>query len=211
MNFQRKMRRFNKILHTELGENPLYQWIWSESADFLHPMLKLRDDGSQLYDYKALPSGLITAIPIIETRKIDPNANRTWVMCVRRFPDEEEWIATFGTYHNYPAQGKWIPVDRNQIDPATGRITALGNIRVDEPTEDQTWEFIQMVREFRELDVEDASYDAENAANRRERQFIQNTKDDIKEELGVSSVPGTKQDISFPSVHKKDDSVIITP
>jgi hypothetical protein len=51
VNVERHIRRLNRLLLAELGENPPYQWVYSESVEFLRPMRAMDEDGNLKWDY----------------------------------------------------------------------------------------------------------------------------------------------------------------
>lgn len=61
MSLDRHIRKLNRLLLAELGENPLYRWIYSESPDFMRAMRLMDDEGKLLFDYRC-PCGLNVAV-----------------------------------------------------------------------------------------------------------------------------------------------------
>lgn len=61
MNVERHIRKLNRLLLAELGENPLYQWIYSESAEFKRAMRLMDEDGKLEWDYQC-PCGLNVSV-----------------------------------------------------------------------------------------------------------------------------------------------------
>ena len=124
MNVECYMRRLNRLLLSELGDNPPYAWIHSESAEFMRPMRAMTEDGDLLWNYRC-PCGLNVAVhsaecvagclivvePVWSIRKTDPELNDQWVLCCLQIPmTEAAWLKTFGTILPYPANGSWAPV-----------------------------------------------------------------------------------------------------
>src|SRR4051812_800852 len=116
MNAERHMARMNDLLLAELGENPLYRWIHSESADFKRAMRCIEDHtGALIWDYRCpcglnvsvhsvvcVEGALVVAVPKWEIRKIDATLVDQWVLCCRQIPMSEfEWQRVFGTQLPY--------------------------------------------------------------------------------------------------------------
>jgi hypothetical protein len=61
MSAERHIRKMNRLLLAELGENPLYQWIHSESAEFKRAMRVVDDAGKPEFDFRC-PCGLNVSV-----------------------------------------------------------------------------------------------------------------------------------------------------
>jgi len=125
MNIARHMRKLNALLASELGSDPLYQWVWSEDPEFRHAMQKTDEWDRPVLDYvckcgknvrvheaSCHKHGLVIARPVYEWRKIDITLRNQWVLCALRPPvlSESEWLDVFGTKALYPKHGEWMPV-----------------------------------------------------------------------------------------------------
>ena len=124
MNVERHIRKLNRTLIAELGENPPYQWIYSESPEFMRPMRAMDEDGNLKWNYRC-PCGLNKTVhsaecvagalmvvePAWEARKVDITMHNQWVLCCLQVPmPEAEWLQTFGSRLPCPVNGSWAPV-----------------------------------------------------------------------------------------------------
>ena len=198
MNAERHIRRLNRLLIAELGQNPPYQWIHSESAEFLRPMRAMDEDGNLKWDYRCpcgknvkvhLPecvvAGLVVVEPVYAIRKIDPTLNDQWVLCCLQVPmSEAEWVQTFGSKLPYPANGSWAPVctETRTVAMAPGCL----------PGENFTMAAIrgrQRSREIPERDIANATVERDKRKDEKRRTHIRERLYDV---LPVNPDPGKR-------------------
>ena len=124
MSAERHIRKLNRLLIAELGDNPPYRWIHSESAEFLRAMRLTDEAGNPEWDYvcpcgrnvsvhspECVAGHLVIAVPVWEYRKTDPFLEDQWVLCcLQPPPSEHDWTQMFGTLLPYPKNGSWAPV-----------------------------------------------------------------------------------------------------
>lgn len=192
----RHIAKLNRLLLSELGENPPYQWIWSESPEFKRAMRILDPDGVPLFNFRCQcglnvkvhlsECDVSVAEPVYEIRKTDPRLVNQWVMCCQQpLPSRELWEAMFGTKLMYPAQGAWAPVSTED------RALAMPPGAV--PGEHYTMAIINGRRRSREIPDSDVLAEHESWESNKERQTYVNAKDRIKEVLPISpNAPGVR-------------------
>ncbi len=206
MNTPKHIRKLNDLLRTELGEaKGRYAWLWSESKELLRPMRVIYDDGTPVFNYRTLPTkwqkdhpnqstkpkGITIAEPVYTARKTAIDAQDQWLMCILLPPSltPHQWDQVFGTSHPYPANGEWAPCDPIRIP------------RGQEPTEFDTWTFIDAMRRQRKISA--ATWDNEMRDNLdrkdvgRKGEILDMIKDAAPAFLNV---PGMKGQVSFPTV-----------
>lgn len=195
MSAERHIRKLNAIIRQELGENPLYAWIYSESRDFIHPMRVIDDAGVPQFDY-ACPCGLnvsvhsaacsmVVAVPQWTTRKARVNMVDQWVFCcLQKPPSEHEWNQRFGSMLQYPKNGTWAPVETETYTMAMppGKL----------PGENFNMAIIRARQRSREIPVPDienaiADREAKKAANNRWKSVKR-----IKDALPINPNPGKR-------------------
>lgn len=201
------MSKVNGLLLAELGENPLYRWIYSESPDFKRAMRCIDDEGNPIWDYRCpcglnvalhsaecLADQLVVAVPRWEIRKIIPTFVDRWVLCCRQIPmSEYEWMQVFGTRLPYPKNGTWAPVATETYTVAAPAGTL--------PGENFTMAVIrgrQRSREIKMCDIANAHYSREEAKNANLKVEIRKY---IADALPVSPTPGSRSgNVSLPAV-----------
>jgi hypothetical protein len=208
MSIERHMRKVNRLLLAELGENPLYQWIYSESPEFKRAMRLMNDDGTPQFNFRC-PCGLnvsvhsaecvagqlVVAEPAWEIRKTDPMLENQWVLCCLQIPMSEiEWTRTFGTRLPYPKNGTWAPVETETHVVAMPPDTL--------PGENFTLAICNARRRSREIKAKDIA----NAFEAREQKKDERRQETIRERiidcLPVNPFPGTRSgNVSLPAVN----------
>jgi len=155
--WRKRAQAQNQILGEELGRTwtgaNRYKWIWSEDQEFYRSKLVVRRDLTGKFDpiYKVLdPAGdnLLAKIePEYVREKLLPKIANCYVMC--RWLDNggfEEFKAKFGDKLEWPGEGSYFPVEHNQ-----GVVQLFPN---QEPTREDTWEFIRILRKDTQLGME---------------------------------------------------------
>ena len=207
MNVQRHMHRVNAILLSILGENPLYQWIYSESTEFKRPMRVMDEDGNLQYDF-VCPCGrnvsvhsvrcaaecLVVAAPVWMPRKIDMTLNDQWVLCCRQEQlSEAEWTQMFGTLLPYPRSGVWAPVQTETVTIAMPPNTL--------PGENYTTAVARGRQRSREIKASDIANAVESAEQKRDKARRTKIRERLTDCLPVRPTPGAVDGpVSLPSV-----------
>ncbi len=192
MNFERRLRKLNDLLASELGE-PIYAWKWSE--DLKHPMRAINDDGSLKFNYRCV-CGLNASVhsaacrmtiaePVWIVRKMRLDLERQWVLC-RAIPSlpEDKFREVFGSMVEY-RPFEWAP-----CDGANGAVSLEPS---EEPSEAITWEVIRHIRALRSKSQAQMDSEYLDAVARREAQKRDNILQDIKSEApAFNGIPGEK-------------------
>lgn len=186
------------MLLAELGENPLYQWIHSESPDFMRAM-RVVDDAHQpqmnyrcpcglnvsVHSAECVAGALIVAEPAWEIRKTDPSLVDQWVLCCRQAPPpEHEWAKMFGTMLQYPKNGTWAPVQTETHTMAMPK----GNL----PGENFCMALIRARQRTREIPVSKLDSEYTAAEEKKDTTRRQNIRHRIKDALPVNPNPGKR-------------------
>ena len=198
MNVERHIRKMNRLLLGELGQQPLYQWIYSESAEFMRPMRAMDEDGNLKWDYRC-PCGLNVSVhlpecvagmlivvePVWEIRKTDPSLTNQWVLCAHQPPpSEHEWRAMFGSVLPYPANGSWAPV---------GTETHVVAMKPDNlPGENFTMACIRGRQKSREIPDCDIANAIASRDGKRDKDRKWKIRKRLKDALPVSADPGKR-------------------
>lgn len=198
MSIDRHIRKMNRLLLAELGENPLYRWIHSESPDFMRAMRITNEDGTLPFDYRC-PCGLnasvhspeciagqlVVAEPVWEIRKTDLDLIDSWVLCCLQIPmSEHEWTQTFGTRLPYPKNGTWAPVQTETRTVAMPPGTL--------PGENFTMACIRGRQRSREIKMCDIANAHDYREQRKDEQRKKHIRERIAEALPVNPNPGTR-------------------
>ncbi len=199
MSAERHIRKLNRLLLAELGDNPPYQWIHSESAEFKRAMRIINEDtGTPLCDYQCpcglnaqvhspecVVGGLVVAVPMWETRKVDEGMVNQWVLCCRQErPSEAEWFKLFGTRLPYPQNGSWAPV-ATEIRTVAMEAGAL-------PGENFTMAIIRGRQRSRQITIADLNNAAESREAKNDEARKWKILNRIKDVLPVSPDPGKR-------------------
>ncbi len=194
------IRKLNTQLAQDLGRVATgqghYKWQWSEDPSMLHPMRKMREDGSQVYDFVAnLQSGLIEAQPIYELRKMCLTAQDQWVLCHWiESPSEEEWRRLFGYKLEWPRNGQYYPTTV-MLDPGVEPCIALTQAAIDG------------VRQHRETSAAEAVRLSEEFIDKRDAKSKADLYDRIRNDLPTyDHIEGTKDSVSYPSWGEKESN-----
>lgn len=198
MNIERHIRKLNRLLIAELGQNPPYQWIYSESAEFKRPMRAMTEDGDLLWNYRC-PCGLNVSVhspeciagmlmvvePAWAVRKTDPSLENQWVLCCLQTPmGEDAWMRVFGSVLPYPRNGSWAPVCTETYTVAMAADTLPGE------------NFTMAIIRGRQRSLEIADCDIANAAAYRDEKKTehrrQHIRERIKDVLPVNPDPGKR-------------------
>jgi hypothetical protein len=197
MNAERHIRKMNRIL-AEIGENPPYRWIYSESSEFKRAMRVINEDGSLAYAYRC-PCGvnvsvhspeciagqLIVAEPVYEIRKTDLDLVDQWVLCCLQIPmSEYEWRETFGTRLPYPQNGTWAPVQTETRTVAMPPGTL--------PGENFTIACVRGRQRSREIPMCDLVNAQESREQRKEDRRKKNIRERLTDVLPVNPNPGAR-------------------
>lgn len=155
--WRKRAAQQNQLLGEELGRTwtgaNRYKWIWSEDGEFFRSKLVVNRDPGGKFDpvYKITEpgeGGLLAAVEPQYTReKLLPKISNCYVMC--RWLDNggfEEFRAKFGDKLEWPGEGSYFPVEHNQ-----GVVQLFPN---QEPTREDTWEFIRILRKDTQLGME---------------------------------------------------------
>ena len=218
MNLERHIRRLNRLLLRELGEDPPFQWIHSQDRLLQHEMAVYNGDGSKVLDYYC-DCGRNVAIHKPACKSLTEARQRTamrsklaamedryirdsWVMCYAKIIPESAWKAAYDTLQNYPPGGLcWYPLAWNETDQETGFKVDRGIMLQERPpTEDQTNTFIYMYRDSEELTPREL--DAEFYANRdriERKKKAENIYQLSNEMMAGSFIPGSKGEKSYPA------------
>lgn len=199
MSAERHIRKLNRLLLAELGENPLYQWIHSESTEFKRAMRMIDEDtgvplcnyrcpcglNAQVHSPECLVGGLVVAEPMWETRKVDEGCVDQWVLCCRQErPSEAEWFQLFGTLLPYPQTGSWAPVSTETYSIAI----APGML----PGENYTLAIIRGRQRSREITAADLNNRLDTAEAKRDADRKWKIRNRIQDVLPVSPDPGKR-------------------
>jgi hypothetical protein len=207
MTTERHISKLNRMLLAELGQNPLYRWIHSESADFKRAMRSMNDDGTPVWDYRC-PCGLnvsvhsaecvagrlVIAEPRWEIRKTDPTMEDQWVLCSLQYPmSPREWLETFGTRLPYPKNGSWAPVETETRTVAMPPGTVPGEIF--------NMALIRARQRSREIKASDIANAFESREQKKDQKRQENIRERISDALPVSPDPGKRNgNVSLPAV-----------
>lgn len=225
MSLERRVNKLNRLLLSELGSSPAYLWVWSESPFFFRLSPQLDDSGQPIYNYRcacglnrAVHSpdcqSLILPEPALERVKIYWWLENVWALCCLQ-PS--------------PRDSREIPVPLSFFSHRLRRPETVSLPPNESPSESSTGEIIRMFRDHRSRSFTDLQNEVEARRARelqtappspREQayaraawadgrvyrpspQFYGRRFDDlrckIREELGISSRPGAKNEVSFPS------------
>lgn len=181
LGWRKRVDAQNKLLGEELGRTyqgyPRYKWVWSEDQEFYRSKLVVYKDAAGKLDpaYKVREPNCTRTqqmIPNATTRELVPNPHydpeapvlarvepeytrekllpkivNCFVMC--RWMDNggfEEFKARFGDKLEWPGEGSYFPVEHSR-----GVVQLYPN---QEPTKDDTWEFIRILRKDTQLGTE---------------------------------------------------------
>ena len=201
MNLGRHIARQNQILRTEIGETTLYTWQYSESL--LHWRAKINDDGTPIHKYRCpcgvdrnvhAPScnGIIVAEQVYERVKLRPDLTDQWVLCVRILnPEPWIWRALYGSHLPYE-KVNWAPVSS-----LGGGTVACPRGEI--PQEDTTWLVVRMIRDHRSRSIKSWDEETKDGMDRREKKERETLYDMIRDSMGISDIPGKKENMSFPT------------
>lgn len=200
----RRVKRLNRLLLAELGPNPLREWVHTRDGRLTHPMhvfeINAQGKDEPVYDYycgcgknRSIHTPdckeLTRPVPRYEVRPVLDLARYpdNWCLAAQINEDRSWWEHNFPGFPYRPA---WYPVENQAVQLVLGRGLV--------PTEDDTWEVIKMIRESRQLteDLETA-YDEHELAKAREKQSKLDAA--LRDAVSVSSRPGAKEEVSFPS------------
>jgi len=147
----------NELLGTELGRTwtgaNRYRWVWSEDQEFFRSKLVVHKDITGKFDpvYKITEPGEGNTLAAVEPQytreKLLPKIANCYVMC--RWMDNggfEEFRAKFGDKLEWPGEGSYFPVEHSR-----GIVQLFPN---QEPTKEDTWEFIRILRKDTQLGME---------------------------------------------------------
>ena len=201
MSLQRQVRKLNRILLSETGQNPIREWMHSSDTRLLHPMRVFERDGSVVYDYHCR-CGKNVRVHGPECRITQPKPRwemwhlldlsmpkekyaDCWLVGCRTFPDQSCYVGC-----PFPSAEVWYPFS----DRAGVLILNQGT----PPSEDLNWELVKMIREWNDLhSTMDQAHDESQLLHKR----AQNSKIEaaMRDAISVSSRPGAKEEVSFPS------------
>lgn len=155
--WRKRTAQQNEILGAELGRTwtgaNRYRWVWSEDPEFFRSKLVVHKDLGGKFDpvYKITEPGEGRALAAVEPQyvreKLLPKIANCFVMC--RWLDNggfEEFKAKFGDKLEWPGEGSYFPVEHSQ-----GVVQLYPN---QEPTREDTWEFIRILRKDTQLGME---------------------------------------------------------
>ena len=130
----------NRLLRSELGTSPLYEWKHASTL-FFRVQKIIPSDGTAAgfdpqYEYKANPkTGLVELAPIYVDMPMLPMQMKSWVLARYCAADQEQaFKQRFGVRVEYPANGIWQPISQSAVRP--GII----------PSRKDTWKMIYAVR-----------------------------------------------------------------
>lgn len=202
MDINKIIEEENRLLRSELGSSPL--WEWKHSSKLRFRVQKIVEDESApggirpLFDYRANPAtGLIELMPIYVDMPMLPMIPNSWLLA--RYVEANQEIsfrAKFGTRVEYPVGGIWQPVSTTALRP--GII----------PSRKDTWNMIHAARANR-VAVREHFENAEAEQDRRHAADRANFIDKCRDRFTVGlEIPGTKGSHSLFNA-KPSDSVIL--
>ena len=179
------VRGLNDLLRQELGQ-PQHAWLWSED---LTVSMRIPDK----YDHKVdKDTGLVILCPVFATRRQLPFHPFRWVLCVKGYVPEDEWLQSIGTRMEYPANGMW-----QVIGTPTGPL-ALNHGEI--PSAGATWEAIRSIRQERSVTAATFKNLAQDAADAKDTKGDSERLARIKDAMcAFGGIPGRKGHVSFPT------------
>lgn len=182
----------NRLLRSELGTKPLYEW--KHTSQLWLRIQKINEAGEPQYDYFANPvTTIIELQPVYVNMPMLPMLSDNWVLCRYVAADQEmPFKQRFGNMIAYPASGIWQPLQQTALRP--GIV----------PNRTDTWNMIRGARE----NVEAVKQFFDTAEERQDKKEAVNRamlKDMFLDRMTAQmEVPGKKGGTSFFSAHKTD-------
>jgi len=210
-----KLARLNKILKTELGEDPLYCWLHTRSPKWRRPVEVWDQSASPprpIYDYhcacgknvsihKPSCKSLSAAMPRYEMAHVFealPNMRHyieqdAYLIGVRQFYSVESWRLNYGSMP-YSSHLYWHATIDGHGGPI---ITKPGRT----PNESVTYAVIHMVREHRSYNFSQLADEWEAAEEKRHLDNRNEIRDTLNEFKGLRPFPGKVDgNVSLPTV-----------
>jgi hypothetical protein len=175
----------NRRIRSDLGENPLYAWVWSE--DLKHVMSVTDPDGNPVYVEGRSPAGLVIMMPKVVVRKLLPEHINQWIVAALVEVDERD-----GMIHGSGC-GSWIPVSSSNSGPV---CLPPG----EEPSVITTQGLIDSIRFYKNRRYADHEQEWLKDKEKREKEHWRMIHEIIKDAgTAYANAPGKKGHVSFPS------------
>ena len=208
MSIERKVRKLNTLLRTELGSNPPYAWVHTRSPLLHHPM----EDHSTGLDYlcscgrnvrihSASCGSLVAAVQPIKLVWAFPFHPNHWVLCKTHAVNRKSWMERYGKDAHYVSEAAWPhEVSGIFIPHFPPHFIGLDA----PPTEDQTWAVIELIRAWESRSPSEWMEMILAIQDKREREADQKLEGALNEAIGIrpwAGHPGFgKTSMSFPEV-----------
>lgn len=161
--WRKQAARQNKILAQELGRvvsgESRYRWIWSEDPDFYRSKrnFTIQDDNKIIPEWDQIEtedSPVVTLKPTYTREKLVPKIIRSFVMC-RWIPNGtfSEHLEKYGDMVEWAGEGSYWPMEHPR-----GIVQLCQEVC---PSDEDTWEFIRLVRRDTTLGMEEIIRQAE--------------------------------------------------
>ncbi len=164
--WRKEAARQNLLLAEELGRTisgeSRYRWIWSEDREFYRSkrLFSISDDNRIQPEWDEKPSGpdgsLVVPVAKYVREKLVPQISRCFVMC-RWIPNAtfSEHQAKYGDMIEWPGEGSYWPMEHPR-----GIVQLCPEVC---PGDEDTWDFIRLVRKDTQLGMEAILAKAEKA------------------------------------------------